>query len=148
MPDLISHFGSGYLAGARLQRHWLALFLFAVLLPDLATRPFYILWPGVYWFVKPFHTPLGLLCLSLIFSGLFVRAQRRRAFLVLLGGCALHLLFDLLQKHQHGGYPLLFPFSWQPYGFALFWPEELLYLMPLWLPVIAAVWWYRRRRRL
>ena len=72
MPDLISHIGFGYLVGARYKsRGWMALFLMATILPDVVTRTVYIVFPSMYWFIKPLHTPLGIFLLALLLSGIF-----------------------------------------------------------------------------
>lgn len=148
MPDLISHIGSGYLAAAGYRRrNWMALFLFATTLPDLATRPLYIILPQSYWFLKPLHTPLGLLLLCFALSGLFAQQARNRVFLLLLAGCALHLLLDLFQKHLHGGYPLLFPLSWETFEIGLLWPAQTLYFIPVWFFVIFMIIMRRRSGR-
>lgn len=136
MPDLLSHLLSGHIAGTALRsnrRGWLAVLLLGVLLPDLLTRPIYILWPAAYWLVKPLHTPIGITLTCLALSAFFVRTQRNLALAMLFTGSGLHLLLDLLQKHLHGGYALLFPFSWRSFEFGLFWPEETLWGLPLWL---------------
>ncbi len=146
MPDLISHIGAGYLFSFNYRkRAWMALFLFATVLPDMATRPFYIAFPQIYWFIKPLHTPLGILLLCLLISGFFVRKDRNRAFVVLMFGSFLHLAFDLLQKHAHGGYPLFFPFSWKTWEVGVLWPEEMLYFMPMWIGIIGFMIVWRKR---
>ena len=35
------------------------LFLVGNLLPDLLTRPFYAVFPKLYWAIAPLHTPVG-----------------------------------------------------------------------------------------
>lgn len=140
MPDLISHIASGYLARPNYrQRQWMFIFLFGTILPDIATRPIYILFPKSYWFVKPMHTPAGIFLMCLMLSGLFAPALRNKVLWHLLGGSALHLFVDLFQKHLQGGYPLAFPFTWRTFEFGLFWPEQMLWFIPLWVCGAAVV---------
>ena len=147
MPDLISHIGSGYLIGARFKkRGWMTLFLLGVILPDLTTRPLYILFESLYWYVKPLHTPVGLVLSCWLISALFIEQQRWYVFKALLAGSSVHLFFDLFQRHMHGGYALFFPFSWATWEFGLFWPETGLLLIPAWLLVIACVIIWRTRK--
>ena len=150
MPDLLSHLLSARIAGTALRsnrRGWLVMLLFGALLPDLLTRPFYILWPATYWFVNPLHTPVGIFLTCLALSEFFIPAQRNVAFVMLLAGSALHLLLDLLQKHEHGGYALLFPFSWDRLEFGLFWPEQTLWGLPFWLLVYGLILWRNKYRK-
>ena len=119
--------------------------MFGTVLPDLVTRPLYIVLPQLYWFIKPLHTPIGIVLVCLLLSGFFVKHHRNRVFIYLLAGSALHLMFDLLQRHMHGGYPIFFPFSWAPWEFGVLWPEETLYFMPMWVGIIAFVIIWRAR---
>jgi hypothetical protein len=146
MPDLLTHVvvAAGCREAAR-SRHVTAWFLVGTALPDLLTRPFTVVSPGLYWLVMPLHTPLGLVLATTVLSQLFSPRRRARAFVNLLGGEAVHLLLDALQKHIGTGYLWLFPFSWSSYEVGLFWPEESLYLLPLWV-ALAAVLAARRTR--
>ncbi len=134
MPDLLSHMAAGYLLLAKIKsRAWFIVFLIGTCLPDLVTRPFYIIFPKLFWIVMPAHTPAGLFLLCLGLSGFFAARQRNRVFITLFAGCMLHLFLDLLQKHAHGGYVLLFPFSWDIFEFGLFYSEKSTDFLPLWL---------------
>lgn len=140
MPDLISHIGFGYLVGYRYKSSsWMALFLAAMILPDVVTRAVYIVFPQLYWFVKPMHTPLGVILLSVLISGFFHKKARNKVMLYICAGGMLHIFLDTLQKHMHGGYLLLFPFSWQPHEIGLIWPGETIYFTPMWIMVILFV---------
>ena len=147
MPDLLSHLASGYLFLPKLKtRAWFVVFLLGACLPDLATRPFYIIYPKLFWYVMPAHTPLGLLVLCFGLSGFFIAAQRKQVVLTLASGCTLHLLRDLLQRHMHGGYVLLFPFSWVIFEFGLFRSEISFYFLPLWLLLAGLMVWRMKRK--
>ncbi len=145
MPDLLTHVATGYLArGAAPKRLHPGVLILGVILPDIVTRPIYIVWPDAYWFVKPLHTPLGLVLLSLAVSGLFVPRDRQRALINLLAGSGLHLALDLLQKHLVGGYALLFPWTWKSWEIGLIWPEQTLWLLPVWLALCCLVFWRKK----
>ncbi len=147
MPDLVSHICSGVVFGSRLRTSGaLAVFCFGVILPDIFTRPLYILWPRTYWFVHPLHAPAGIVFLCLLFSGFFVVSERRRVFWILLSGSFLHLLLDLTQTQSHA-YPLAFPLSWKGVHTGMIHPDHTLYLLPVWVVLAATVLVRRRRRR-
>jgi hypothetical protein len=136
MPDLLTHLmiAEGCRRGARggLLTVW---FLVGTVLPDILTRPVNILFPALSWFCMPLHTPIGLFFVCLLISRCFPVVERRSVFGNLLGGTALHLFLDLFQKHIGDGYYLLFPFSWWSFEVGLVWPEDSLYLLPLWIGV-------------
>jgi hypothetical protein len=134
MPDLLTHVivaeGCRRIGWKDYLTLW---FLVGTVLPDLLTRPFTILLPGLYWWVMPLHTPLGLIFVCALLSRFFPHQQQSQIFYNLIGGAAVHLLLDVGQKHIGSGYQLLFPLSWSSYEIGLFWPETSLYLLPLWL---------------
>jgi hypothetical protein len=133
MPDLLTHLivGQAFWKGTRIDSltFW---FLVGTVLPDILTRPFNILFPSLYWFFMPLHTPVGLFFVCLSISQLCPAAGRRSVFYNLLGGAALHVFLDLFQRHIAGSYHLLFPFSWRSFEIGLVWPETSLFLLPIW----------------
>jgi hypothetical protein len=140
-------------AGVRkcVQRDTLAAwFLIGTILPDVLTRPFYIVFPSLHWFVMPLHTPVGLVLVCLLISHFLPPPQHRPVFYNLMGGAGLHLLLDICQKQMGDGYHLLFPFSWSSVELSLFWPETSLYLLPLWLGIgvfYVGRWLFRQKRK-
>ena len=139
MPDLLTHLIIAQ--GCRTAVRGDALtpwYLVGTVLPDILTRPFSIVLPRLFWFFMPLHTPVGLFLVCTLISQFVPAPSRRSVFYNLLGGAALHLLLDILQAHIAGSYYLLFPFSWWSFELALFWPEDSLYLLPLW--VAGALW--------
>jgi hypothetical protein len=134
MPDLLTHviIAQGCRMGIRggALTPW---FLVGTVLPDVLTRPFNIAMPPLFWFFMPLHTPAGFFVVCALVSHFFPAANRPSIFGNLLGGGALHLLLDIFQAHLAGSYYLLFPFSWWSFEFGLFWPEDSLYLLPLWV---------------
>ena len=136
MPDLLTHLiiaqGCRMVGRSHLLTLW---FLVGTVLPDLLTRPFNLVLPGLFWFFMPLHTPVGLVLICTLISALVRDTSGRSVFHNLLGGAALHLLLDSAQAHIAGSYYLLFPFSWRSFEFGFFWPEDSLYLLPLWIGV-------------
>ncbi len=149
MPDLITHYAVAHLIGRRWWRPAISLCLLGTLLPDLLTRPVYILWPQTYWLVMPLHTPMGILIASWLVTLLFRREDRRVVFVAVLLGALLHFALDALQRHLAVGYFWLWPFSWWTTERGLFWPEESLILAPwLALGVVLLEGWSFAEKRL
>lgn len=138
MPDLITHLATGYVAAIPMRRRvTLKLsFLTGVLLPDLLTRPFYILFPVTHDFVMPMHTPIGYTVACWLIVQLFADYALRKTVLAgLLAGGVLHFAADALQIQFLGSYQWLFPLCRCDVRWGLFWPEA-----PVdWLPVTVAV---------
>jgi hypothetical protein len=136
MPDLLTHIvvAEGCRRGTK-SGSLSAWFVVGTVLPDVLTRPFTILFPGLYWVVMPLHTPIGLFIVCALISKFLPRQRQVEVFYNLIGGAGLHLFLDFFQKHLGSGYHWLFPFSWASYEYGLFWPEESIYLMPLWLVI-------------
>jgi hypothetical protein len=136
MPDLLTHLiiaqGCRKVAQGIPLSSW---FLVGTILPDVLTRPINIVFPSLFWFFMPLHTPVGLLLVCALISHILPASHRWSVFYNLLGGAALHLFLDVFQKHIAGGYYLLFPFSWSSYEVGLLWPETSLYLLPVWVGV-------------
>jgi len=130
MPDLVSHYAVAHLVARRRWQPATSIFLFGTILPDLLTRPLYIIWPETYWLVMPLHTPVGIVIVSWMIAILFRAELRRQIFWVLVLGAFLHFALDALQRHLIAGYFWLWPFSWWTTERGLFWPEESLILAP------------------
>jgi hypothetical protein len=149
MPDLATHLAAGYLVAETRQgvsQEAKALFLVGNLLPDLLTRPFYAVFPGLYWAFAPLHTPVGLVLACGIASYAFEKRLRGMAFRALALGAALHLLLDALQKRVIDVYGILFPLAWKDVYLGLFWPDESLYVLPALVVAILAREAVRRGR--
>lgn len=150
MPDLVAHLASGYVCAAPFWGRTSVRLLFwtGVLLPDLLTRPFYILFPPAFWPVMPMHTPIGYLCaVGLLVQVFAERHLRKTAFWSLSAGGLLHFALDALQRHIGDGYHWLFPLSWCSYSEGLFWPEDSLQVLPWCVGVIILnELWFRTQR--
>ena len=150
MPDLVTHLASGYVAAIPLrQRVTLRLvFLTGVLVPDLLTRPLYILIPGTYDFVMPLHTPIAYLIACWLVTQLFAHRDLRRTVIIgLFSGGLLHFAADALQRQFFAGYKWLFPLCHCETRWGLFWPEASIDWLPATLAGTIAVCAFAVRRR-
>ncbi|MBN1542671.1 hypothetical protein JW992_11045 [candidate division KSB1 bacterium] len=151
MPDLITHTFAAYL----LVRWWQhpahrAVFYLGTLLPDLISRPIYILFPQLMPFTYGLHTPLFVFLFCLLVAEFFAR-DRSKIRVLLCSGAALHFFLDMLQRHIGMGYLWGFPLTWKSFEIGWFWPETPMRWVPVWLTTIVfceiglAVFHYRRR---
>ncbi|MBN1997697.1 hypothetical protein JW935_09105 [candidate division KSB1 bacterium] len=152
MPDLVSHVVFAYAISRYFTFSRRVLFYTGAILPDIITRPIYILIPQLYPYTIAVHTPVFMIFFTLFFAELFEKKIRQEARIFLFAGVLSHFLLDALQKHIHaGGYFWFFPFSWNAGSLGLFWPHEPLKLIPLWVFLILAVevgiFFYNRRRK-
>lgn len=134
MPDLVTHLASGYVAAIPLrQQATLRLtFLTGFLLPDLLTRPFYIIWPATYDFIMPMHTPIAYALVCWLITQLFADRNLRRTVMTgLFAGGLLHFAADALQRQFLTGYNWLFPICRCEWRWGLFTPEEPVRWLPL-----------------
>jgi len=149
MPDLITHLSVAYLLRKRVKiLKYSAVFYLGTILPDILTRPFYILFPNTYWAVLPLHAPIPLFFVCWLITYLFDEPSRRGIFISLASGVYLHLLLDFFQKHIEPEFLPLFPFSWEALEIGLFWPEQSLYAIPFWILLILVVELISRSRKL
>ena len=76
-----------------------------------------------------------------MFSFLFSESFRKTAFTMLLFGSTLHLIVDLLKTTIGIGaiYPF-FPISNNGYEAGLYYSEDIVYLIPIDIAVIAVLW--------
>lgn len=157
MPDLITHVALSHLvirpfdlrASNPEQFSIRILFYLGTVLPDLLTRPWYILFPVTKDWTLVFHTPLGMLITSGCIALLFTPRLRKSAFLNLIGGGSLHFLLDSLQKQIYGNNFWLFPLSYKNFEIGIAWAEDFLNLIPLWILLIALLesgQWIMRRK--
>lgn len=147
MPDLATHVVAAYLV-VKARPKWKGLmtpFLLGTVLPDVLTRPLYILFPAAFWFVFPLHTPLVLALVCYALSFLFEEHLRVKTFVAMYGGALFHIPLDLLQKSVTQAYAPLFPFSWASWSANLFWADEsLLILSALLVFVLVRYVWIGR----
>ncbi len=151
MPDLVTHCSVAYFVKEISRKpEKTVLFYLGTILPDILTRSFYILHPGLYPIIMPFHTPLILTLICLLISYLFEERNRKIVFFALLSGVYLHIFLDILQRHLSHEYFLFFPFTRKTFEFSLLWSETWFYILPF---LIAGVMInelrksFRRRRK-
>jgi hypothetical protein len=135
MPDLATHALATRLLAVshpRIKRILVPLLIGAVL-PDVLTRPVYMIFSDLFWFVFPLHCPIPLffVCYAAVF--IFEENERAGIFMGLFGGALLHIAVDLLQKNVTLAYAPLFPFTWKTWSAGLLWPDQTLLLLPLFL---------------
>ncbi|HKS15928.1 MAG TPA: hypothetical protein VJU16_01300 [Planctomycetota bacterium] len=146
MADLLTHYVSARLAGIRIRDHTTTvLFAVGVFLPDLIGKPLNYFLP--YMAEIPSHTPFGLIFACGAVSLLFAESIRRRAFWTLYGGSLLHVLLDLMKDYLGSGSVfLLHPFSVESYELGFYRSEDVFYLLPANLAILAILWALGRRR--
>jgi hypothetical protein len=155
MPDLITHTAVAHLIRRPFESGnppddpapMRILFLVGVMLPDLMSRPWYILSPAVHDWVVAFHTPAGMLISCMAASLLFERCLRRKAFLWLSIGAGLHFAADGFQKQVTGNNFWLFPFSWKSFGIGLFWAGDAIQFVPAWIVLVLCMEFYLHWRK-
>ena len=154
MADLVTHLACGLLVKALTRRPGTAAFLVGCALPDLAARvPSMALSAlrhrglpvpeaAIYAFYV-LHMPLALIALTWLVASAFRAADRRLVWGNLLGGAALHLGLDLLQRHYGAGYMLLYPFSRWDWEAGWLGSESTVLAAPALAVAGAALWWRR-----
>jgi len=149
MPDLVTHFAAAYFVShlQKVRQHRVSLYM-GTILPDLISRPVYILFPRLYPYTVALHTPVFLILFSLFYSQFFAKSIRKDVFLFTVSGMALHFGLDLFQRHTGSGYLWLFPLSWNSFEIGLYWPEQPLLLTPLWVLLILIIETVIRLRRI
>lgn len=134
MPDLVTHTAAVYLVGRPfLEKDKRVLLYLGAILPDLLVRPFYILFPRLYFYTLAVHTPVFMAVFLALAIEFFKPGMRKKALEFLALGIFSHFILDLLQKHISSGYFWFFPFSWHSFEIGLFWPHQTLPFIPVWL---------------
>ncbi|NOY58612.1 MAG: hypothetical protein GXO75_06730 [Calditrichaeota bacterium] len=150
MPDLITHTAAAYfiMRPGKFARFRVAFYV-GTILPDILSRPFYILKPELYRYTIAIHTPVFIVLFCFLFAEFFNREIRKDVRNFLLLGAALHFFLDLFQRHLLTGYLWFFPFSYKSFEIGLYWPETPLYFIPLWVGIIFVIEgmrYFRQRR--
>jgi hypothetical protein len=157
MPDLITHVAVAHLIKRPFEvtypskdlTRFRIFFYLGVMLPDLLSRPWYILFPRIQDWVTAFLTPFGALLACGFIALLFEKPLRFGAFRFLLSGSALHFALDCLQKQVVGNNFWLFPFSWKTFGIGLFWTGDAIPFIPLWVALVLlmeGILYFKKRR--
>ncbi len=156
VADLLSHGAVAVLAKAGTRWNMAPVFVAGTVAPDVFSRvPALTLgWVHTQVMALPplltfgwdvMHQPFGMLVLAYLLAQFFGSTIRRTVFLNLVGGMALHIVFDMLQYHFGAGYLLLFPFSDWAFEFGWIGSEDTVWVAPV--LVAAAVWATRHQNR-
>jgi hypothetical protein len=145
VPDLVTHTVIAHLVRrpfdfvepARTVPSLRVLFYLGTVLPDLLTRPWYILYPATHDWTFPFHTPAGALLACGLIALLFEPGLQKKAFSLLAMGSVLHFVLDGFQKQIIGNNFWLYPFSWKDFGYGVIWAGEIIRYIPYWLGLVA-----------
>ena len=134
MPDLITHVAFIHLLRRPFdlkKQIWnpnlRILFYVGTILPDILTRPFYILFPSTFSWTVAIHTFAGMFIICALIAFFFEVKIRRQVFVLLISGAAFHFLLDAFQKQLIGNNYWLFPLSWKNFGLGIFWAGEATY---------------------
>lgn len=132
MPNTLAHLGVAGLATRSIitaaDLKWVYIGAVIPDLPWILQRFARIIIPGIDLYDLRLYviiqsTFLFGIILSLALSSL--STEYKKTFLILSLGCLIHLLLDSLQIKWANGVILLAPFTWEPFGLSLFWPESL-----------------------
>jgi hypothetical protein len=155
VADLLTHVSTALLVKAGTRRPYAVLLATGVVLPDIGSRMPGILFEliggrgdlplvGVLLGSGLFHTPIGILCGSMLIALCFVEAQRKAVFWNLAAGGGLHLGLDVMQGHLTDGYQLWVPLSYEGTDLGWISSEFTVWVAPFVLPLSIWVWWRRR----
>ena len=147
MPDLITHMALSHLIrrpfdvkkADRPAAPFRYMFYFGAILPDILTRPWYIIFPATHDWTVVFHTPFGMILTCALVSLLFESTLRKRIFINLFAGSFGHFLLDALQKKFTGNDYWFFPVSWKSVGYGLAYADQFMDLIPLWIGLVAVL---------
>jgi len=144
MPDLVTHMAFSHLMirGFELTKNrprfgsFRTLFYMGTILPDLLTRPWYILFTDTHDWTVAMHTPVGAVLVCAILSLLFEASLQKPAFLFLTGGAMSHFLLDAFQKQLIYNNYWFFPLSWKAVGWGIAGAGTIVEWIPVWLGIV------------
>jgi hypothetical protein len=147
MPDLITHVALGHLVirpldwktprtDSSIMRH---VFFLGCILPDIVTRPWYIVFPSTHGWTFFLHTPIGAFLLCAFLAQFFEKSISKNVFTHLLAGSGFHFFIDAFQKQVVGNSAWLFPISYRHIGFGIAWTDQIMDLLPLWLALVVVL---------
>lgn len=96
--------------------------LIGAVLPDLGNITMFMGETGTYlsYSFIPLHSPIGILLLIIPLSFIARKGYQKNVFLLLILGAGLHLVIDFFIVTLSGKLPLLFPFSFEGFGYGGF----------------------------
>lgn len=159
MPDLITHMVFSHfiirsfeqIKNVSKYQHFRVLFYLGVILPDILTRPWYILFRDTYDWTVALHTPAGAVIICAILALLFEPGLRKMTFIYLTVGSLSHFVLDSLQTQLINNNYWFFPFSWKPIGYGIAGAGEIIEWIPAFLVAVIVfemiLWFLNRRNR-
>jgi hypothetical protein len=152
MPDLITHTVAAYMIRKRsISTPDLLLYILGAMLPDLATRPFMIMFPPSRYFFHTFHTPVAMMLIVYLISQFFEESIKYRVMKLLSLGVLTHFFLDFFQASVGArGYSWFFPFSYWDLNLGLFWPEDSITVLPIVIAVFLVdfIYTYIKNRKI
>ncbi len=144
MPDLMTHVAISHLIKRPFEFKQensdavpiRILFYLGTILPDVLSRPWYILISVTGEWVVLYHTPFGLILISSLLALFFDPTIRKKAWINLTAGGLFHFLLDSFQKQILSGVSWLWPFSWRAFGYGLMEAGDILQYIPLWIGLV------------
>jgi hypothetical protein len=131
MADLLTHYVSARLPGGFIGDPAARMTLVAgVFLPDLISKGLDHLPFIPDYFQAPSHSILGLFVVTYVVALFFTEAFRVKAWITMYVGALLHVGFDSLKDNLGAGMHVLHPFSLNGYELAVYYNENILYLLP------------------
>jgi hypothetical protein len=147
MPDLITHLVATHFISRtpNLFRNKLLdfynayrlLIYLGTIFPDLISKPLAFLSWKLYNFSIALHSPFCVLIECFIFSQFIYIKNRKTTFGIMIFFSFFHILVDSLQEGINPGYQILYPFSFNRYGFN--WVSSEMYLQALVVFLIIAI---------
>ena len=135
MPDLVTHALFVFPAKKIFPKRLLFI-LIGSILPDLLGRTLGVFPMDsslIYWYQLAIHTPFCLILFTYCLSFFFPQKIRKTVFVLILIGVFSHFFLDLFQKTITIGNLWFFPFSFVSPQLQLIWPDDTIYLIPVFI---------------
>ena len=146
MPDLLTHVVVALILVKLFSIKKKSLVLLGAVLPDIMYKLsllgfFFRIPENIFQFgLLPFHSPIGLMIVTIFLAFLFKYPRLKTIALVSLGWVS-HLLLDMTNKHYliKQTY-LMLPFSYESIEFGWFWQDEYLLLIVSSIVILAIIY--------
>jgi len=139
VPDLATHAIGGYLLSRFPQifsqkpsENGLVVssFVFGNILPDITTRPAFLLFPKTFDYVFFIHTPFVMLLISALIATFLNSNVRLKAGIFMFTGSIMHMVLDHFQSHIFYPNYWFFPIYNEPSGIDLYGVDSSLTMLP------------------
>ena len=130
MPDTFTHIALPAIFSRFFKRPIIApMVLIGTILPDFLRELTKLVVPSsLFPAAYVFHSLIGIICMSLLLSSLFMPVLRVRVFVNLMIGQSIHLGFDLFQYYLNGGQLYLLLPYWKAYQIGIYSDSYWIYL--------------------